>query len=123
MAHILIKDLTMQAFVGIREEEFRNPQTVVLSLKIFTDINLARQKDDIHYTLNYVKVIEEIRLIVKRQHHKLLEYLGGDIISHLFASFDAIQHIELKVIKPKVVPDTKEVGVLISQDRSSYEAQ
>jgi len=118
MNKVIIKDLRIYAFHGVLPQENKIGAYFTLNIEMTTDFTKAMESDDLDGTINYAEVLA----IVKREMavpSKLMEHVGGRIITALFRELKAIQEIRLQIIKenPPMGADCGGAGIEIVSKR------
>ncbi|MCV2509484.1 MAG: dihydroneopterin aldolase, partial [Neisseriaceae bacterium] len=72
----------------------------------------AKITDSINDTIDYAQLIARIRERYAHQSFQLLEALAEDIAGFLLAEFDILM-VEVRLVKPGILPDVREVGIHI----------
>lgn len=114
MDKIFLHGLKANTLIGVYEWERQQAQTLILDLDIGVD-NAAKQSDDIADTLHYGIVCETLRQKLAAQKFLLLESLAEYIATILF-DLGALW-VRVRVVKPGILPDVREVGVEIERSR------
>ena len=115
---IFIRELRVEAWIGIYEWEKLRPQTLDFNLDIGLDTHRAGESDNIRDTVDYGKVVERIRADLKDQHFKLLEALAEHISQVILHDFKA-QWVKVSVAKIAHIRSVKMVGVTITRSRDA----
>lgn len=113
---IFIEKLTFLASIGVFEWEKEIEQKLELDLELSTDIRPAAASDDLHLTLNYAAISEDVINLAKSQHHDLIETLAEKLATRLLKNF-ATNQVTLTLRKPGAVPAASNVGVKITRQR------
>lgn len=111
---IFIKDLVVDCYIGVSDEERNKKQTIIINAAF--DIDYKSAKDSIDSTVNYKILYQEILKIVGSSHFNLLESLCQKIIDYSF-EFPQIMRATIRIEKPEKFPNTKSVGVEMTQER------
>ena len=116
---IRIRELELNARVGIYDHEKQNPQRLIVSLDI--DVELANQTiqntDDI---VDYDGIAESIRDMVSQSHIELLETVAEKIVDICLEDI-RVKAVSLCLEKPNIHPDMAGVGVSLSVSRNNDE--
>ncbi|WP_279157299.1 dihydroneopterin triphosphate 2'-epimerase [Obesumbacterium proteus] len=80
-AIIRIKNLRLRTFIGIKEEEIKNKQDVVINVVIHYPAEQARKSENIADALNYRTVTKRIIAHVEDNRFALLEKLTQDVLN------------------------------------------
>ena len=116
MDKVLIKDLRVQAIIGINPWERETPQEILINLEIYTDLTLAGETDDIADCINYDQTAAEILNHTQQVQRFTVEALAHDIAEICLAKPNA-NSVRVKVEKPNAVPYAARVGVEIKRSR------
>jgi dihydroneopterin aldolase len=113
---VIIKNLILNIFVGIHNFEKKKKQRVRFNIEINTDPNLKPNIKDFSTILNYEEVINNIKTLVKRQHHELLEDLAEKIFKKIFQN-RIVKKVNLKIEKLDIIKNSESVGIEFSKSR------
>ncbi|MDR1632581.1 MAG: dihydroneopterin aldolase [Dysgonamonadaceae bacterium] len=97
---IELKNMIFHARHGVLEQEKTVGNTFIVSLKLYLDLSVAGQSDQLKDTLNYADVFE----IVKREMavpSNLLEHVATRIISAVKQTFPQIVKIRIRLAKSR----------------------
>ena len=111
---IYIRELRIDAVVGIYEWEQRVRQTISIDLEMAADVRKAAVSDAIEDTLNYKAVAERITRCIEESRFKLIETLAERIAAILLNEFK-IAWVEVVVGKPGAVQGSRDVRVIIAR--------
>ena len=110
---IFFRDIELLCKIGVYEHERRNPQRVIINLKLILSNELSPKNDKIDETLNYDIVYRKIKDITSSQHFNLVETLANQIFKYL-KSLNKVSELTVSVAKPDIYQDCKGVGYEIS---------
>ncbi len=113
MDKIFLHGLKADTLIGVYDWERERLQTLVLDL----DIGVAPQSaasDNIDDTIHYGDVCEAVRDSLKKQDFLLLEALAEHIAALILQDFGALW-VRVRVTKPGILPNVREVGVEIER--------
>jgi dihydroneopterin aldolase len=113
---VIIKDLTLNIFVGIHNFEKKKKQRVKFNIEILTDPNVPPSIKDLNSILNYEEVVMKIEKLTDSKHHKLLEDLAENIFYIIFKN-RLVKKINLKLEKLDILKKTKSVGIEVSKTK------
>ncbi len=111
---IYLRELRVDAVIGINEWERRIHQVVSIDLEMGTDIRKAAVSDAIEDTLNYKAVAKRVVTFVEDSKFKLVETLAERIAELLLNEFD-IPWVKVTLNKPGAVRGSQGVGVIIER--------
>jgi 7,8-dihydroneopterin aldolase/epimerase/oxygenase len=117
MDQVYLRDLEVEAVIGVYAWEQRIRRRLRFDVELAVDTRLAANSGDIADTVDYEAVADCIRAIATREPHVLLERLAEEIAQALLDRFGS-QSIRLTVGKPGAVPGVREVGIVIERLRS-----
>lgn len=121
MIRILLRELKIEAAVGILDWELEGTQVLELSAEFEVDVEQALQSDAIEDTVDYAKLREEIQVFCRNHRFNLLEKLVNSLANHLFKNFPPIYSMRLELIKPSIFADANGAGVKILKIRDTSE--
>jgi len=108
---IFVREVTMDARIGINPSELAAPQRVVVSVDVFVPLALSTPKQDrIHEVVDYDFIRTSIRERIVAGHINLQETLVDDIARTLLAH-PAVRAVRVASEKPDVYEDVAAVGV------------
>ena len=81
---VIIKNLVLKIFIGIHNFEKKKKQRVRFNIEVITNPNIKPNNNDLTTILNYEDLINKIKLLVKKQHHELIEDLAENIFEIIF---------------------------------------
>ena len=108
---IFVREVVMDARIGIQPAERAAPQRVVLNVDLFVPLALSTPKQDrIHEVVDYDFVRASIRQRIDAGHINLQETLIDDIAGILLAH-PAVRAVRVSSEKPDVYEDVEAVGI------------
>jgi len=111
---IFIKELKIDAVIGVFDWERQIRQRISIDLEMGTDISAAAASDGIADTLDYKAVSQRIRILVEESQPQLVELLIELIAKTLMAEFN-IPWLRISIAKPGAVRGSAAVGVVIER--------
>ena len=111
---VSIKGLTVETIIGIRDWERTTPQTLIVDMELFTDIQQAARTDDINNTLSYSDIARAVTAFIAQSRCNLIEALAEQLATLLMTQFD-VAHLKLTVNKPGAVKNAMGVSVTIER--------
>lgn len=108
MDSVIVRDLEIDAHVGVTEEERATPQRVLVSLEVFRDLGEASRTDDLERTVDYGSLVPAVARLVEGSRCKLLEKLAGDIAA-LIERMPGVSGVTVEIAKASP-PLREEVG-------------
>jgi len=110
--YIFIDELSLEANIGVTEEERKIKQKVVISLKIFKDLEKAGKSDDLTNTICYEEITNLVKKEIINNEWNLVEKMGYDL-ARLIKQKTIADKIEI-IIKKFVIPNTLSTGCKIT---------
>ena len=114
MDTVFIRDLSIDAVIGVFGWERQVEQKIMVNLEMATDITQAAQTDDLVHTLDYKAISQRIRVLVQDNQPQLVETLIELIASTIMSEFD-IPWLRISIAKPGAVRGSAAVGVTIER--------
>lgn len=115
---IFIRELRVDAVIGIYDWERAIKQTLSFDLEMATDIAKAAASDHIDDTLNYKAVAKRVITFVEGSDFQLVETLA-ERVADLIRSEFAVPWLRLTLNKGGAVRGAKGVGVIIERGTRS----
>jgi len=116
MDAILIRDLRVEALIGIHKRERHVTQTVSIDLDIGLPGTTVFKSDKVADTIDYEQVSLKIKALAASGHFRLVETLAERIARLLLEDFGA-PWAKISVAKIGVLANAKFVGVTIERKR------
>jgi 7,8-dihydroneopterin aldolase/epimerase/oxygenase len=114
MDAILIRDLRVEALIGIHKRERYVAQTVSIDLDIGLPGTAVFKSDKVADTIDYEQVALKIKALVASGHFRLVETLADRIARLLLEEFGA-PWLKVSVAKIGILGNAKFVGVTIER--------
>ena len=115
MDKIFLHGLKADTLIGVYAWERKQLQTLLIDL----DIGLPPRRaddDDIGSTVHYGEVCDTVRNSLEPRRFPLLATLAEHIASLILNDFPAAW-VKVRLVKPGILPDVREVGVEIERGR------
>jgi D-erythro-7,8-dihydroneopterin triphosphate epimerase len=116
MDRILISDLLVRCIIGIRDEERRDKQDVVINVSLFADLAKPGRSDRIEDAVDYSAVKKRIYHLVENSHFFLIEALA-EAVANSCLEPPAVSRVHVRVEKPSALRFARSVGVEIMRER------
>ena len=113
---VIIKNLVLNIFIGIHNFEKKKKQRVRFNIEVITDPNVKPNNKDLLTILNYEEIVNKIKLLVKKQHHVLIEDLAENIFEIIFQN-RLVKKTNVKIEKLDIIKNSDSVGVEFSKSR------
>ena len=113
---VIIKNLVLNIFIGIHNFEKKKKQRVRFNIEVITDPNVKPNNKDLSTILNYEEIVNKIKLLVKKQHHELIEDLAENIFKIIFHN-KLVKKTNIKIEKLDILKNSESVGIEFSKLR------
>ena len=114
---VFVRDLVVDAELGVYESEKGRTQRVRLNLDVVTDATRPHS-DEIENVLCYAELADGMRRILASRHINLVETIADEIAAFTLGYPQALI-VTVRVEKLDAVPGTEAVGVEITRVRSA----
>ena len=111
---IFLRDLEIDATIGVYEWEKRIRQKVCINLEMAADISRAATSQSIDDTLDYKAVAKRIVQFVEASDCELIESLIEKVAAMLIQEFN-IPWLRITISKPRAVRGARDVGITIER--------
>ncbi|MDC0524605.1 dihydroneopterin aldolase [Pelagibacteraceae bacterium] len=113
---VIIKNLILNIFIGIHNFEKKKKQRVRFNIEVTTNPNIKPNNKDLSTILNYEDLVNKINLLVKKQHHELIEDLAENIFEIIFQN-KLVKKTKIKIEKLDIMKNSESVGVEFSKQK------
>ena len=113
---VFIKNLILNVFIGIHNFEKKKKQRVRFNIEVVTNPYIKPNNKDLSKILNYEDLINKIRLLVKKQHHELIEDLAENMFEIIFQN-RLVKKISIKIEKLDIIKNSESVGIEFSKSK------
>jgi dihydroneopterin aldolase len=113
---VIIKNLILNIFIGIHNFEKKKKQRVRFNIEVITNPNIKPSNKDLSTILNYEDLINKLKLLVKKQHHELIEDLAENIFEIIFQN-RLVKKANIKIEKLDIIKNSESVGIDFSKNR------
>lgn len=111
---IVLRDLRMNACIGVHAWEMEAPQPVRLDLEFDLPQARACRSDDLADTVDYMAVVACLRSLALSRPHRLVEAMAESMCNALHQRF-GLTHIRLSLIKLAAIARS-EVGITVERE-------
>ena len=111
---VYIRELEIEAIIGIYDWERETKQTVSIDLEMGCDHTKAAASEDIADALDYKAVAKRLISFVEGSEFLLVETLAEKIAAIVLEEF-SVPWLRLRLGKPGAVTGSKDVGVIIER--------
>ena len=113
---VFIKNLILDVFIGIHNFEKKKKQRVRFNIEVITNPYIKPSNKDLSTILNYENLINNIKLLVKKQHHELIEDLAENMFEIIFQN-RLVKKIIIKIEKLDIIKNSESVGIEFSKSK------
>ena len=113
---VFIKNLILNVFIGIHNFEKKKKQRVRFNIEVITNPYIKPNNKDLSTILNYEDLINKIKLLVKKQHHELIEDLAENMFAIIFQN-RLVKKINIKIEKLDIIKNSESVGIEFSKSK------
>lgn len=114
VAHVFVRDLQVEAVVGIHDHEKRKPQDLRVSLDLTVAERSGKRHDRLEEVVNYEEVVRRVEAICRAGHVNLIETLAERIAASCLE--DARVHsVRVRIEKPDAFEECASVGIEIER--------
>ena len=113
---VFIKNLILNVLIGIHNFEKKKKQRVRFNIEVITNPYIKPNNKDLSTILNYEDLINKIKLLVKKQHHELIEDLAENIFKIIFQN-RLVKKINIKIEKLDIIKNSESVGIEFSKSK------
>lgn len=118
MDRVIIRDLVVQAIIGIHDYERTRTQEVLVNLELFTDLTRPGLSDSIADCVDYQKVSEAVIRHAQEARRLTVEALAADVARIALAE-PGVERVIVRIEKPEALPYCRTVGVEIDRRREA----
>lgn len=120
LATIRIKNLRLRTFIGIKDEEIKNRQDVVINAVIRYRADRAVQFNHIDQALNYRTITKHVIAHVEDNRFLLLERMTREVLDIIMA-YPQVLTAQVEIDKPYALRFADSVSITLSASRDTGE--
>ena len=117
---VLIKNFIIHEIIGVHEHEKIKKQKIKFNIVIDVDQNVLPNEKDIKSIVDYEKITNNLKNLVKNKKYNFLESLAEDSFKEIFDD-KRINSVKIKIEKPEAINNADSVGVEVFKSRKDYE--
>ena len=117
---VLIKNFIIHEIIGVHEHEKIKKQKIKFNIVIDVDNNVLPNEKDIKSIVDYEKITNNLKNLVKNKKYNFLESLAEDSFKEIFED-KRINSVKIKIEKPEAIKNAESVGVEVFKNRRDYE--
>ena len=114
MDRILISDLLVRCVIGVRDDERKEKQDVLINLALSVDLRKAGKTDRIEDSVDYRALNKQIMRMAESSQFFLVEALAQSV-ADLCLAHPEIREAQVRVEKPAALRVARSVGVEITR--------
>jgi 7,8-dihydroneopterin aldolase/epimerase/oxygenase len=114
--HVFVRDLELQALIGIYDHEKVKPQRIVVNVDLSVQEVAGPMSDEIDHVVSYEIVVKKIEAIVAAGHVNLVETLAEKFAEACLRD-KRVLAARVRIEKPDIIPNARSVGVEIERGR------
>ncbi|MDT8878506.1 dihydroneopterin triphosphate 2'-epimerase [Halomonas saccharevitans] len=122
MATIRIKNLRLRTHIGIKDDEIKNRQDVVINAVIRYRADKAVEFNHIEQALNYRTITKEVIALVEDRRFLLLERMTREVLD-LIMGHQQVLTAQVEIDKPHALRFSDSVSITLSDSRESRRPQ
>ena len=116
MDSIFVRELRLDAWVGLHKHEKLAPQTIEIDLEFGVPGDEVFRSGKVSDTIDYGVVVEHIQALIAEEHFGLVESLAERIARMILDDFSA-PRVKVSITKLGVLRNARRVGVVIERNR------
>ena len=113
--HVFIRNLDLEAQIGVYRHEEGRTQPVRINVDLATD-DIADAKDMLENVVDYAVIEKRIRAIIAEGHVRLAETLAERVANACFED-PRVRTVRVRVEKLQALTDAESVGIEIERSR------
>ncbi len=117
MDRIIISDLLVRTIIGVREDERKDEQDVLINLSIDVDLREAGRSDRLEDSVDYRALNKKIVSMAEGSKYYLVEALA-QAVADICLENPAVREARVRIEKPGALRFARSVGVEITRQRT-----
>jgi len=117
MDRIIISDLLVRSVIGVREDERKDKQDVLINLSLAVDLRKAGKSDRMEDSVDYRDLNKRILHMAEGSKFYLVEALA-QAVADICLENPAVREARVRVEKPGALRFARSVGVEITRQRA-----
>jgi dihydroneopterin aldolase len=98
---IILKDLGFYGYHGVFAEEAKLGQRFFIDLELGTDLTAPAMTDDLSTGISYADIYDVVKAAFEARRMKLLEAVAHNVAEAIFAHFERVSWIVIRLRKPE----------------------
>jgi dihydroneopterin aldolase len=116
LRHVFVRDLEVEALLGIYPEEKARPQRIIVNIDLSISEGQDPTSDDIRNVVSYEIVVKKVERLIAQGHVNLAETLA-ELIAAACLEDARVMAARVRIEKPDVIRNARSVGVEIERIR------
>ncbi len=112
--HVFVRNLEVDAVVGVLEHEKLAPQKLIISVDLTVREGEQGLEDRLENVVCYGNVVENIKAIINKGHVNLIETLA-ELIASSALEDKRVLAAKVCIEKPDIIPECQSVGIEIER--------
>jgi dihydroneopterin aldolase len=114
ICHVFVRDLELDALIGVYGHEKGKPQPIRINVDLTVDEGTVAVADRLRNVVNYEKVVNAIREIIARGHVNLVETLA-ELVAEACLKDRRVLVARIRIEKLQAIEGARSVGVEIER--------
>lgn len=115
---IFLQEVKIRTRLGVPEWERMKTQSVLLDIELAMPHRRSCQTDAIEDTIDYGLIVNRLRQQLSASSFRLVEALAENVAKLIMEEFGA-PWVKVRVAKPGILPEVKQLGVIIERGKKS----
>ena len=107
MDKMYICGLDIYAYHGVFKEEKERGQRFIIDVTLELDLSKSGETDALNDTVSYADVCDLIEKVMQEKKCDLIEHAATRICTAILASFDKVQAVTIKLMKPQAPVESR----------------
>jgi dihydroneopterin aldolase len=116
LRHVFVRDLEIQALLGIHAHEKLDPQRIIVNIDLSVREGDDPLSDDISQVVSYEVVVKKVEKIVAEGHVNLVETLA-ERIAEACLKDRRVLGARVRIEKPDIIKNARSVGIEIERTK------
>ncbi len=117
MDTIFIRELRLDAWIGLHRHEKLAPQSIELEIEIGLPGDKVFRTGKVGDTIDYGVVVQHVKALLEKERFGLVESLADRVAALLLEDFKA-PRVKVTVVKLGVLREAKRVGATVERGRA-----
>jgi len=118
---IEIEGLQLDCVIGVLPDERDREQPLCVDVRLDLDLGRAGKSGRIGDTVDYARLVRELRALLRFRRYKLLENAAEECAAMLLGAHPLVSTIGLRLVKPKAIHGARAAGIAIERTQDDFE--